>query len=110
MARQWWEKASAQGDAEALNNLGTLYAFGRGVSQDYAKAREWYEKAAAQGFATAQNQLGWLYRGGQGVPQDYVRAYMWFNLAAALSTSDLQKSAANNRDKVAQRMNPAQIA
>ena len=47
---------------------------------------------------------------GQGVPQDYVRAYMWNNLAAAHLTGDEQKPAAENRDKVASRMTPAQIA
>jgi len=58
----------------------------------------------------AQSQLGWLYRVGQGVPQDNVRAYMWFNIATAHSTGDEQKQAAENRDDVARRMTPAQIA
>ena len=35
---------------------------------------------------------------------------MWLNLAAAHSTGDEQKLAADNRDKVAQRMTPAQVA
>lgn len=73
---------AAKGGAKAQHALGALYAFGRGVRQDYAKARGWYEKAAAQGNAMAQYNLGSLYALGQGVPQDNVRAYMWFNLAA----------------------------
>lgn len=71
-ARQWWEKAAAQGDVSAQYNLGVLYAEGQGVPQDYVQARQWYEKAAAQGNASAQNNLGTLYINGQGVPQDYV--------------------------------------
>jgi uncharacterized protein len=35
---------------------------------------------------------------------------MWSSLATTHSTGDLQKSAANNRDVIASRMTPAQIA
>ena len=109
-AREWYEKAAAQGDAGAMNNLGGLYFLGQGVPQDYAQARQWVEQAAAQGNAPAQTRLGLLYAYGKGVPQDDVRAYMWFNVAAVRSTGDLQKSAADNRDKVAHRMTSAQFA
>ena len=60
-ARQWFEKAAAQGDAMAQGNLGVLYENGQGVPQDYGKARQWYEQAAAQGYAKAQVNLGVLY-------------------------------------------------
>ena len=40
------------------------------------------------------------------MPQDYVRAHMWFNLSAAQGNQD----AAKNRDNIAKRMTPAQIA
>jgi TPR repeat protein len=46
-----------KGNAEAQFNLGLMYAKGRGIDQDYAKARAWYEKAAAQGFPPAQEIL-----------------------------------------------------
>lgn len=109
-ARLWFEKAAAQGNAEAQNWLGSLYAKGWGVPQDYAMAQQWWEKSAAQGDAWAQCALGAMYEEGEGVPQDYVRAYMWYNLAAAQMTGDEQKLAADNRDKTARRMTPAQIA
>ena len=68
-------------------------------------------KRAAQGHAGAQNNLGGLYEFGHGVTQDHVRAYMWYNVAAAHSTGDAQKDvAAENRDEIAGRMTPAQIA
>ena len=38
-------------------NLGTLYANGWGVAQDYAKAREWYQRAADKGDADAKARL-----------------------------------------------------
>jgi uncharacterized protein len=80
------------------------------VPQNYTRARQWYEKAAAQGHASAQINLGVMYADGRSVPQDYVRAYMWWSLAAAHSMGDEQKLATDNREAVASRMTPAQIA
>jgi hypothetical protein len=47
-AREWLEKAAAQGDAKAQYNLGLMYYHGQGVAKDLFKAREWYEQVAAQ--------------------------------------------------------------
>jgi TPR repeat protein len=109
-ARQWFEKAAAQGHAWAQFFLGVLYAEGRGVLQDYGTARQWYERAAAQGEAMAQFNLGLLYAEGRGVPQNSVHAWMWYSLAAAHSTDDQPKLAADPRDEITRRMTPAQIA
>ena len=67
-----------QGNAEAQYDLGSMYANGQGVQQDYAEAVKWYSKAADQGLAHAQHNLGVMYRAGQGVPQDYAEALKWF--------------------------------
>jgi TPR repeat protein len=48
-----------------------------------------------------------MYANGHGVPQDYVLAHMWFNLAAA---TGMVETAAADRDMVAAKMTPAQIA
>lgn len=47
-----------------------------------------------------------MYANGQGVPKDYALAYMWWNLGAAGGNENGGK----NRDIVATRMTPAQIA
>ena len=36
LARQWFEKAAAAGNASAMFYLGLLYDLGQGVAQDYA--------------------------------------------------------------------------
>ena len=88
------KQAASQGNTEAQNNLGFLYAKGSGVPQDYVQAAKWYEKAAAQGLAEAQIRLGVLYDGGKSVPQDYAKARKWYEKAAPrgtrwrISTSD----------------------
>ena len=52
-----------------------------------------------------------MYIEGQSVPQDYVLAHIWSNLAAALiMDSDRKESAQENRDNVAEKMTPDQIA
>jgi TPR repeat protein len=106
-AVKWYRLAAAQGHAAAQSNLGTMYVNGQGVVQDYAEAVKWYRLAAAQGHAAAQSNLGTMYVNGQGVVQDYVRAHMWFNLGAV---SGKAEKATSNRDSLAAKMTPAQIA
>jgi TPR repeat protein len=70
------------GDAEAQYNIGRMYAYGRGVPQDYAKALDWYRKSAVQGHLSAINNIGRLYQNGLGVGQDDATAVRWYRLAA----------------------------
>jgi len=106
LAANQFRLAADQGDAQAQAGLGQLYYIGRGVPQDYAEATKWFRLAANQSNAEAQAMLGVMYENGQGVPKDDVLAYMWLNLAA------LQRNmfAPKERDDLAQRMTPEQIA
>ncbi len=79
--RIYWPRAN-QGEAEAQNALGEMYAQGRGVPKDNAAAVSWYRKAADQGYASAQSNLGVIYYVGVGVPKDYAAAVSWFRKAA----------------------------
>jgi TPR repeat protein len=81
-ALEEWRPLAEQGDAAAQTNLGYMYEFGEGVSQDDAEAVRWYRLAAEQGDAAAQKNLGYMYEKGQGVLQDYAEAVRWFRLAA----------------------------
>jgi CHAT domain-containing protein/Sel1 repeat-containing protein len=76
------QKAAADGQAAAMDNLGLLYRDGKGVTQDYGKALLWFQKAADAGDADAMNHLGWLYDGGKDVAQDYDKAREWYQKAA----------------------------
>jgi TPR repeat protein len=83
-AMQWYQKAAAQGNADAQIAIGHLYANGRGVTRDPGQAMQWYQKAAAQGNAEAQYHMGTFYELGLlGVTQDYGQAMQWFQKAAA---------------------------
>jgi TPR repeat protein len=95
-----------QGNGNAQFSLGTMYAEGRGVAQDYVEAAKWYRLAADQGHAKAQSNLGIMYDNGRGVARDEVLAHMWFSLSVAQGNQE----AARDRDILARRMTPAQIA
>ena len=99
-------KAEAEkGDVDAQIALGFAYKGGLGVSQSYVEAAKWFQKAAEQGDADAQYHLGQMYEKGEGVPQNYVEAYKWYSLAAAQGNRFRA-----DRDKIANRMTPDQIA
>ncbi len=112
-ALRWFHLAADHGDLDAQFNIGGMYVHGQGVPQDYNEALKWYRLAADQGYGYAQNSLAILYAEGRGVMQDYVQAYMWFNLAAEhirASNAEARNSAMKNRDAVAAKMTPEQIA
>ena len=105
-AVKWYRLSAGQGDAKSQYNLGVMYAQGHGVPQDYKAAVKWYTFASKQGDAKSQYNLGVMYAQGHGVPQDDVYAHMWWNIAG--SSGD--KDAVRNRDIVAKRMIPSQLA
>jgi uncharacterized protein len=110
-AMKWYRKAADQGDAAAQNSLGGMYAEGKGAPQNHAEAMKWYQQAAEQGHPAAQHNLGDLYGKGKGAPQDFVQAHKWYNLAAASATDDKERDTfLKNRDMLAAKMTPAQIA
>jgi TPR repeat protein len=93
--------------------MGRRYEAGQGVPQNYFEATKWYRLAAEQGYATAQYNLGMMYKEGRGVPPDFVQAYFWLSLAASgfpTSEAKNRNSAIRNRDLLASRLSPAQLA
>lgn len=72
-----------QGDPTAQFALGTRYATGQDVPQDYAEATRWFLQAAEQGNVVAQSALAAYYASGRGVPQDSAKAYFWSLVAQA---------------------------
>jgi TPR repeat protein len=104
------------GDKSHWTEIGAAWAHqdGKGfnVKLDYLPLVVWYRQAGERWNAGAQRNLGLMYEHGQGVPQDYVSAHMWLNLAAASRATDpaVRDQAAKERDMLAAKMTPAQIA
>jgi TPR repeat protein len=112
-ALKWFRSAADRGNAAAPFYLGIMFAEGEGVPQNHAEAAKWFRLAADRGNPEARYNLGLAYATGIGVSPDDVSAHMWLNLAAAgFPASDFGKrsNAAHNRDAVAGKMTPAQVA
>jgi len=91
----WFQKAAAQGNADAEAAMGAAYHDGRGVPKDYAQSVSWFRKAALQGNADAESFLGDAYEFGKGVPRDYVQAVSWYRKAAAQGNGDAEDDLGN---------------
>ncbi|CED71705.1 putative multiprotein complex assembly protein [Aliivibrio wodanis] len=85
IAIDWYNKAIAMDNSNAMNNLADLYLQGNGLVQNIHQAELLYIQAAELGNATAMRNLGFLYFKGVNVKQDMEKSYFWFNLAAAKS-------------------------
>ncbi|MEQ9242435.1 tetratricopeptide repeat protein [Roseovarius indicus] len=86
-AAELYEKAAAQGSAEAQKALKAFYE-GDGVFDDPEVRLKWVQSAAENGDAQAMNELGFMYEQGDGVPYDPVRAAELY--IAALETGNLR--------------------
>ncbi len=76
-------RLAEQGDATAEFALGTRYATGQDVPQDYAEALRWFTQAAEQGNVIAETALASYYWAGRGVSPDPAKAYFWSLVAQA---------------------------
>lgn len=78
------EARAFDGLPEAQHDLATLYAEGRRVRQDYARARAWFTRAAAAGIANAHYNLGVMSQRGLGLAADAAAAEAHYEKAALL--------------------------
>jgi len=80
-AYAYFKARAAHGDANAMDNLGHMYADGRGVKQDPVEAVKWYQKAAYAGDADAALNMGVACLYGNGTTKDINEACKWFKRA-----------------------------
>ena len=76
-ARTWYERAAAQGHAQATNNLAYLYDLGVGTKQDRQRGFDLYRRAADLGSAEAMWNLANMYGAGQLGEKDFYMACVW---------------------------------
>lgn len=78
-------KACDGGKMNACSNLGMLYAKGKGVKQNGAKALELYSKACESGEEYGCSNAGVMYHlGDAGVKKDYAKAKSYYTKACEL--------------------------
>ena len=80
-----FDAAARAGNAQAMNNLATLYMNGQGVARSTEHAIEYFTLSANAGNAQAAANLGNLFaRGTDGVQRDTVQAEEWYRRADML--------------------------
>lgn len=57
IAVYWWTQATGQGDADAMQCMGSAHAQGRGVPKNQNLALMWIARAAAAGHVIAAEQV-----------------------------------------------------
>jgi uncharacterized protein len=80
-ALEWYRRAAAGGNMDAMYNLGVAYRNGLGVKRNDAEAVKWYRRAAEPGHAEARFALGVAYATGRGIKRDSSKAVYWFRKA-----------------------------
>jgi TPR repeat protein len=63
--------------------LGALYAAGRGVRKDPARALDWYQRSVDAGSSAACLDLGRMFASGEGVERSETTALFWYRRGAA---------------------------
>lgn len=77
-----WSPLAEEGNTQAQNKMGVLYATGRGVRRDPKMAMKWFLRAAENGNIDAHINVGRLYEQGHGVQRNLPKAYLWYHMAA----------------------------
>lgn len=88
LAVGWFERASAEGDADAMTALAECLIHGKGIQKNPQRAGELLQRASALHHPLALNLLGDLHARGIGVPQNYQEAYELFSRSAAQGFGD----------------------
>ena len=85
---EFYEKAAAKGDLNAMISLASMYFYGLNAPVDYPAAMSWYRRAADHGMTDAMHVIGDMYDKGLGVEVDHQEAIRWY--AQARSRGDRQ--------------------
>lgn len=80
LAYKWFDKAAANGDISALNNLGVFLSEGLGCTKNVNKAIATLQKAISKGYGASAINLGTIYRD----KADYKTAFDCYLLAQKL--------------------------
>ena len=88
IAIEIWSPLASEGDAEAAEMLGLMYALGRGVKPDPRKAFQWYRQAALGGSKQSMHELGIRYLTGIGVEKNADQALKWLRDAGSSETEN----------------------
>ncbi len=85
-----FEELAAQGEPQALYQLGVIYEEGLGTEADEAAANGWYQQALEKNSPRALAHFGGKYREGAGVVQNFKESLRLYRLSAELGYAPAQ--------------------
>lgn len=87
-ALPYLQRAAKNGSLVALDFLGYMYEFGKGVERNYSIAMNLYKKGEARNYSPCLRSIGRLYKEGHGVTKNPETAYSYFLKAAEQEDGD----------------------
>ena len=87
-AWEYFSRAAARRNTEAMYMMGQLCENGRGCEKDISEALAWYQRAADQGYVDALHAIAYLYYIDEGNIHDYDKAFPLFLEAAEKGCTD----------------------
>lgn len=95
LAISWWRRSAAQGNLDAMYQLGNAFTFGmeaaKSVPDPDREAAWWYFQAASAGHREAQYGLALLFLAGKGVIESREEAVRWMRRAAEQGHVDARR-------------------
>jgi len=79
----WYKKAADAGNADAMEKVAMMYAKGRFLPRNPAKAQEYFEKLASKDFSYCMKISAFYSDGKDGFPKDDAKSLEWLERAAA---------------------------
>ena len=99
-AYEAWMPLAEDGDNAAQYNVGILYQYGLGTTQNVSEAVKWYMKSAEAGFPDASMHLGDLYASGFFGEPDDASAIVWYEKAQAQGAAGAETKLAAARARM----------
>ena len=84
----YFQRAAKNGSLAALDYLGYMYEYGKGVEKNYTVAMNLYKKGEARNYPPCLRSIGRLYKEGHGVAKNLETAYSYFLKAAEQGESE----------------------
>lgn len=83
-----YETEAEAGNYEAMYEIGRMYLWGTGVTQDSEIALKWLLRSAEAGNPEAIEYLGWVYQTGTYIEKDIEKATEWYKRTAKIWPSN----------------------
>lgn len=107
-AVEWYTRAVALGNVDAMHALGMMHQYGEGTPKNSAQAINLFEQAAQKGNRLSQNTLAAIYAAGDGVSENIPKAYAWYRVLASDKHPGTDE-AKSNVARMAKQLSPVQL-